>query len=134
MRSAFDNLANTLKAHPNGRYMGMRISEHNVYASSTAELAAGKDVMDFPATAAMLAGQVAGIAGRARYSSVNKFSQTYSVSGSGVVKNGILWADQGQDYTRRGHCNVGGSTKSAEAYRLMLKHTPGSKTAMFLNF
>lgn len=127
MRSAYDNLARTLKSLPNGKTMKMRISEHNSYASSTAEQAAGKDVMDYAATAAVLAGQVAGIAGRVHYSSVNKFSQTYTSQGSAVVKNGIFWADQGNDYNSRGHCDVGGSTKSAEAYRLMLKRTPGRK-------
>lgn len=127
MRSAFDNLARTLKSLPNGKAMKMRISEHNAYASSTAEQAAGKDVMDLAATAAVLAGQVAGIAGRVHYSSVNKFSQTYTSGGSAVVKNGVFWADQGNDFNSRGHCDIGGSTKAAEAYRLMLKRTPGRK-------
>ena len=123
MVSAFNGLAWNLKKDPNGRYMGLRITEHNTFAARTAEDRPGQDVIDFGSTAAMLGTQLAAVTGRFDYSSVFKFSQYYRAGpGSGVAKNGIFWADQGQDYKQRGHCDIGGSTKSAEVYRLTLTH------------
>jgi hypothetical protein len=127
MRSAWDKIVPSVKAADNGRSLPVYVTEHNTYAASTAEAAVGKDVMDYASTAALLGGQVIAMAGRAVYTSVHKFSQTYSTSASGVNKNGLVWADLGINPNSPGLCDVGGTTKSAEAYRLMLKKTPGRK-------
>ena len=127
MRSAWDKIVPSVKAADNGQSLPVYITEHNPYAASTAETAVGKDVMNYPTTAALLAGQVIGMVGRAVYTSVHKFSQTYSTSASGVNKNGLVWADLGKNPQSPGLCNVGGTSKSAEAYRLLLKKTPGRK-------
>ncbi|KAG7670215.1 hypothetical protein KSW81_008350 [Nannochloris sp. 'desiccata'] len=127
MRSAWDKIVPSVKAADNRQTLPVYISEHNTYAASTAETAVGKDVMDSASTAALLGGQVISMVGRAVYTSVHKFSQTFSTSASGVHKNGLVWADLGKYPKAPGLCDVGGSTKSAEAYRLLLKRTPGRK-------
>lgn len=127
MLSAWDKIVPSVKAADNGQELPVYITEHNTYAASTAEAAVGKDVMDYASTAALLGGQVIAMAGRAVYTSVHKFSQTYSASAAGVAKNGLVWADLGKYPNEPGLCDVGGSTKSAEAYRLLLKKAPGRK-------
>ena len=126
MRSAWDKVSPQIIS-PCGRKLPIRVSEHNAYASATAEKYAGVDVMDSPKTAALLAGQVVAMADRAFFLSVNKFSQTYSSSSSGVVKNGLLWGDLGHNEGGRGSCDLGGITKSGEAYRLLNQYISGSK-------
>lgn len=118
MRSAYDKMARSVRSGTTR--LPLRITEHNCYSASVADQSS-QDVMDLPETAACLAGQVIALAGRAPWTSVQKFSQTYSTKGSGVVKNGIMWAELARD-----GCDIGGSTKSAEAYRLLLQRTPGS--------
>jgi len=127
MRSAWDKVVPGVKAADNGEELPVYITEHNTYAASTANRAVGKDVMDYARTAALLGGQIIALAGRAEYTSVHKFSQTYSAKASGVHKNGLVWADLGKYQNSPGLCDVGGSTKSAEAYRLLLRRTPGRK-------
>jgi hypothetical protein len=127
MSSAWDKIVPSVKAADNGQALPVYITEHNVYSASAAESAVGKDVMDYAATSALLGGQIIALAGRAVYTSVHKFSQTYSTSASGVNKNGLVWADLGKNPNSPGVCDVGGTSKSAEAYRLMLKKTPGRK-------
>jgi hypothetical protein len=127
MRSAWDKLVPAVKGADNGQSLPVYITEYNVYSASAADAVVGKDVMDFASTAALLGGQVIAMAGRAVYTSVHKFSQTYSTSASGVNKNGLVWADLGKNPNSPGLCDVGGTSRSAEAYRLMLKKTPSRK-------
>ena len=128
-RSAWQKLSQALRSLPAGRNMPIRITEHNTYTSSNADAFTGVDVMDSADCAATLAGQVAGIVGKVQYSSVHKFSQTSSDSSSGVSKNGLMWGDLSADMNLlgKGLCDIGGVTKTGEAYRLMLRATPGAK-------
>ena len=127
MRSANDKLAAAIKQDDGGKTLPIRVTEHSCYSDSKAQAVAGVDVMDSAATAACVAGQAAAILGRVQWSSVQKATQTPSDKPSGVVKNGLMWGDAGDDMSpaNPGFCAVGGTTKSAEAYRLVLQRTPG---------
>ena len=126
MRSAWDKVTPQIRAASN-RELPIRISEHNAYSNSNAEEAVGRDVMNEGTGAALFAGQIIAMADRAFFMSANKFSQTYSTSSSGVIKNGLLWGDLGHNEGGRGFCALGGITKSGEAYRLLLKRIGGGK-------
>lgn len=131
MKSAWDKVVAAVDDAAGPLSVPVRVTEHNAWASRTAaESAPGRDVMDTPSTAAVLAGQVAALVGRADHTSVHKFSQTYADGPAGVAKNGLLWGDLGQDRTKSGMCNLGGTTKSGEAYRLLLQRTPGRRQLM----
>lgn len=125
MRSAYDRVALEMKA--DGKPLPITVSEYNCYADSLAQ-AQSVDIMDKASTGACLAGQVASLLGRAYWTSVQKATQTPSAKPSGVVKNGLMWGDSGAGgQGSRGFCDVGGTTKSAEAYRLILRKTPNKK-------
>lgn len=122
MKSAYARMNLEVKAANAGQSMPIRITEHNCYSVRKADSVSGGDVNNLPATAACLAGQVAGILGGPVWTSVFKLTQTLKRGESGIAKNGLLFADN-----KVLPCDVGGSTKTAEAYRLILRGTPGGK-------
>ena len=102
--------------------MDIHITEFNCYTFRTAEQLTGMHVMDEPSTSACVAAQIGSLYVRRKITksiSLHKLSQNRVTSVSSKVgKNGILYGD-----TINPPFYASGSSKSAEAYRMILKQS-----------
>ena len=136
LRQAYDRVLRDLGKAGNGD-MPVAISEFNSYLYAITDNAslpffAGNHIFDVPATAAALAGQVAGFSTEPNappaFISVHKMVQTLGRSGSYQSKNGLFYADiSGIPFS------VNGPTMTGETYRLLIKHAGGNQKTLGFN-
>jgi hypothetical protein len=111
-----------------GGRMEMYVTEFSCLTKMNAEKRPG-DVVDEAEFAACVAGQAAAILPRLERLYLYKFSQTYTLTtASRVVKTGVMWAENDA-----APFNVGGATRTAEAYRLLAAHAQGSRRLLQLD-
>lgn len=121
LRTKFDNARDNLNVR-GYTDMDIHISEFNCYTFRTAEQLAGIHVMDEPSTSACVAAQIGSLYVRRKITksiSLHKIAQNRVTSVSSKVgKNGVLYGD-----TMNPPFYASGSSKSAEAYRMILSRS-----------
>lgn len=135
LRSTFDTTSSYILIDNNDTALPAVITEFNCFTAAQAETVThpyfvGKHVMDLPATAACIASQIAGLVlapGGPSLISLHKMVQNLVPSNpSGIGKNGLFYA-----HVTASPFIITSSTKSAEAYRLILRRAISKQTLKF---